>query len=118
LAYLADVRERVKGPEERLEAVLEAYALVSAETGSRHSGELAALLHREAHVAVAHQHLRGMVRDVLIEGLQAGRVRDDVVPEELASYCVHALSAAADMPSKAAVRRLVAVTLSGLRPVH
>ncbi len=34
----------------------------------------------------------------------------------LASYCLHALKAAHGLPSKAAVRRLVAVTLSGLRP--
>jgi len=36
--------------------------------------------------------------------------------EELARYCVHALAAASGLPSKAAVRRLVMVTLAGLRP--
>lgn len=30
--------------------------------------------------------------------------------------CLHALTAASSLPSKAAVRRLVAVTLAGLRP--
>jgi AcrR family transcriptional regulator len=33
-----------------------------------------------------------------------------------ASYCLHALGAAGGMPSKAVVRRLVTVTLAGLRP--
>ena len=42
--------------------------------------------------------------------------KDDVAPGELASYVLHTLAAASDLPSKAAVRRLVAVTLSGLRP--
>jgi len=35
---------------------------------------------------------------------------------ELARYCLHALTSASSLPSAAAVRRLVAVTLSGLRP--
>jgi hypothetical protein len=34
---------------------------------------------------------------------------------ELASYALHALGAASVLPSKAAVKRLVAVTLAGLR---
>lgn len=34
--------------------------------------------------------------------------------DELASCCLHTLAAASTLPSKAAVRRLVAVTLSGL----
>jgi hypothetical protein len=44
-----------------------------------------------------------------------GDLRDDVAPDELASYCLHARSAASSLPSKAAARRLVTVTLAGLR---
>lgn len=36
-------------------------------------------------------------------------------PDELASYCLHALAAASSLPSKTSVRRLVAVTPAGLR---
>jgi hypothetical protein len=43
-------------------------------------------------------------------------VRDDVEPEELATYCLHALAAATSLSSEAAVRRLAKVTLDGLRP--
>ena len=50
------------------------------------------------------------------EAAQAGALRQDVAPEELASYCLHAITAAADLPSKASVRRLVRVILAGLRP--
>jgi hypothetical protein len=57
-----------------------------------------------------------MIRDVLTEGLGTGDVRDDVAPDELASYCLHALTAAGSLPTEAAVRRLVTVTLAGLRP--
>ena len=57
-----------------------------------------------------------MIRDLLTEGAETGDLRDDVAPDELASYCLHALAAARNLPSKAAVRRLVTVTLAGLRP--
>lgn len=54
--------------------------------------------------------------DCFSRELKSGDVRDDVAPAELASYCVHALATASSLPSKAAVRRLVKVTLAGLRP--
>src|SRR6266545_2650740 len=108
LEYLAEVRER-------LEAVLEAYALIQHKR-HHHGTELAALLHRGEHVARAQQQLRTFIRDLLTEGAQTGDVRDDVAPDELASYCLHALAAASSLPSKAAVARLITVTLAGLRP--
>jgi hypothetical protein len=39
-----------------------------------------------------------------------------VTPDELASYCVHALGGAGAQRTKAAVRRLVSVTMDALRP--
>ena len=113
LEQLAEVRDRASGAGERLQAVLETYALISHE---HHGTELAALLHRGEHVARARQHLRGFIRDLLAEGAKTGDLRNDVAPDELANYCLHALTAAAGLPSKAAVRRLVTVTLDGLRP--
>jgi AcrR family transcriptional regulator len=112
LEYLAEVRDRADDAGERLQAVLEAYALTSY---TYHGTELAALLHRREHVARAQQQLSDLIRDLLSEAAEAGNVRNDVAPEELASYCLHALSAASGMASKAAVRRLVTVTLTGLR---
>ena len=113
LEHLAAVRDRAGDPGERLEAVLEAFALISHE---RHDSELAALLHRREHVARAQQHLSRFISDLVAEVAKTGRLRDDVAPDELASYCLHALTAAGSLPSKAAVRRLVAVTLAGLQP--
>ncbi len=112
LGQLAAVRDRAGDAADRLEAVLEAFAFISHE---RHGTELAALLHRGEHVARAHQQLTELISDLVSEGAKAGAFRDDVAPRELASYCLHALTAASNLPSKAAVRRLVQVTLAGLR---
>ncbi|HEV2760249.1 MAG TPA: TetR/AcrR family transcriptional regulator [Acidimicrobiales bacterium] len=113
LRHLADVSDGSGDPVERLEAVLEAFAFMSRQ---HHGTELAALLHRGDTVAAAERHLTDFIRALLVEGAESGRIRDDVDPEELARYCLHALTAAGSLPSAAAVRRLVAVTLSGLRP--
>jgi AcrR family transcriptional regulator len=115
LEHLAELRDHAAGAGKRIEAVLEAYALIQYE---RPGTELAALLHRGKHVARAQEHLQKLIRDLLHEGAAAGYVRDDVAPDELASYCLHALAAASGSSSKSAVHRLVAVTLAGIRPAH
>ncbi|MGH2350737.1 MAG: TetR/AcrR family transcriptional regulator [Chloroflexota bacterium] len=119
LAQLAEARERAGGAGERLEAVLEAYALMSQKSREHFGtdlGDVATLLHRAEHVARARRQLSALIRDVLAEAAEAGDVRGDVAPGELAGYCLHALTAAGGLPSEAAVRRLVTVTLAGLRP--
>jgi AcrR family transcriptional regulator len=115
LEHLAELRDQAGDARERLEAVLEAYALIQ---HKRQATELAALLHRHEHVARAQQHLTDIIRDLLTEAAQTGDVRGDIAPEELASYCLYALAAASSLPSEAAVCRLVTVTLAGLRPPH
>jgi AcrR family transcriptional regulator len=116
LEYLAQVRDQAGDAAERLEAVLEAYALISHESHGHHNRELAAFLHRDKQVARAEHELRKIIRDLLTEAAKTGDLREDVAPDELAGYCLHALTAANTLPSKAAVRRLVNVTLTGLRP--
>jgi AcrR family transcriptional regulator len=113
LEELAELGNQAGDAGERLDAVLEAYALIQHE---HHGTELAALLHRGEHVARARQHLSNFVRDLLAEAVASGDIREDVPPDELASYCLQALTAAGSLSSKSAVRRLVAVTLAGLRP--
>ena len=105
LGYLAEIREQAGDAGERLEAVLEAYALISHETRGHRDSELAALLHRDEQVARAEQQLRRMIRDLITEAQNSGDVRDDVGPNELASYCLHAITAAGSLPSKAAADR-------------
>jgi AcrR family transcriptional regulator len=115
LGYLAKVRDEARDPGARLAAVLEAYALIAYDSRGHRDTELAALLHRDDQVVVAEQQLRDMIRELLLEGTETGDVREDVHPDELASYCLHSLTAASRLPSKAAVGRLVEVTLAGLR---
>ncbi|PZR63929.1 MAG: TetR/AcrR family transcriptional regulator [Chloroflexi bacterium] len=118
LAHLAQVRDQAGDAGERLEAVLEAYALISHESRGHHDTELAAFLHRDEQVGRAQHQLRDMIRHLLREAAEAGVLRGDIAPDELAGYCLHALGAASSLPSKAAVRRLVAVTLAGLQPPY
>ena len=115
LDLLAQVRDQADDAAKRLEAVLEAYARLRYERP--HGSELAALVHRGEHIARAEQHVKELIRDVLGEAVAAGHVRDDIPTDELASYCINALAAAGSLPSKAAMRRLVVVTLAGLHPV-
>jgi len=67
-----------------------------------------ALLRRGEHVARARRQLQDMDADLLAAGAEAGAIRSDIAPGELAGYCLHALAAADSLPSAAAVRRLLA----------
>lgn len=117
LKLLSDIQKRAGGATERLEAVLEAYALISHERHGTHGAEIVAFLHRDQRVSRARQQLHKMIKDLLSEGAGAGEFRRDTTPDELANCCLHALAAASTLPTKAAVRRLVAVILAGLRPL-
>jgi AcrR family transcriptional regulator len=114
LQQLAQARLSADGPVRQLAAVLEAYAVMAY---SRRGGALAARLHQSPHVGHAQQHLNDFLTDLLRSGAEGGAFRDDVAPEELAAYCLHALEAASGLSSRDAVQRLVKVTMSGLQPV-
>jgi AcrR family transcriptional regulator len=116
LQQLAEARDHAPDADQRLQAVLEAYALISYESHRHRNTELGAFLHRDRRVARAEQQLRGMIRDLLSEAARTGDVRNDVPADQLASYCLAALTAASGLPSRTAVRRLVTITLAGLRP--
>jgi AcrR family transcriptional regulator len=114
LGHLTALGEQSGDAAERLEAVLEAYALMTYRRP--HGTDVAALVHRGEHLAEAHGHLSDLIRDLLTDAASASQVRDDTPPDELARYCLHALAAAGGAPSEAAVRRLVRLTLAGLSP--
>lgn len=116
LKQLAEVRDEAGDANRGLEAVLETYAFIQHDLRAAHATELAAHLQRGAHVARAGHELHNMIRGLLAEAAETGDIRGDVTPDELATYCQHALTAAGSLPSKAAVRRLVKVTLAGLKP--
>ena len=115
LQRLAEVRDRAADPGEALEEVLETYALLSHASRRHHDAELAASLHGDEQVRRAEHKVHAMLRDLLVEGVKAGVVRDDAPPEELAAFCLNALAAAGDLSSKAGVLRIVRITLDGVR---
>jgi len=116
LAAIAVVAERPGEPAARLAAVLERYALNAQSARAGHDAEFAGVLHRDERVAAARHRLRRLVAGLVAEAAAAGAVRDDVGPDELAAYALHALGAAGELRSAAAVRRLVRLTLTALRP--
>lgn len=113
LEQLTHLRDQARDAAERLRAVLDAYALIAYE---HQDSELAASLHQGKHVDAAQDQLKDFLRDLLVESVLLGEVRDDVPPDELARFCLQALGAASRLPTKAAVGRLVSLTLSGLKP--
>jgi AcrR family transcriptional regulator len=115
LAQLAELRQGPGAAGEHLVAVLTGYAHI-AQQRAHHGPELAALLHPAARSGQADAQVDALLTDLLADAAAAGDVRDDVAPDELARYCRHALGAAAELPSRAAVERLMTVTLAGLRP--
>jgi AcrR family transcriptional regulator len=115
LAYLADIRDQPGDPVQRLDAVLRAYAVIGHQTHAHRTTAPGVSLHGDEQVLHAQRHLHDTIRDLLAEGAATGDIRDDVAPEVLASHCLHAMSAAGSLLSAAAVRRLVADTLAGLR---
>lgn len=123
LHHLAEVRDQQADPGARLEAVLLSYARIQHQRAAhtRHGGhgtELSTLLHQGAQVTEAQAELRALIQGLLKDAARAGEVRTDVGSDELASYCLHALTAAGALPSERAVERLVEVTTAGLRPVR
>ena len=116
LDQLAEARDQAGTPGQRLDAMLATYARIQHERARRHhNAELGAFLHQDTRIAEPRRQLHDLVRTTLAEAVAAGHIRDDIPPGELVTYCLHALDAAAELRSKAAINRLVAVTLAGLR---
>lgn len=98
-------------PVARLERMLEAYAQI---VHQHHGSRLAATLHGGGHMAKAKNHLSAFLASIIAEGVAAAEIRDDIVPAELAAFCLSAATGAADLPSKSAVNRLVRLTISAI----
>lgn len=119
LEQLTAIRERIDHPGRRLRAVLAAYAQIHRrraqhQSSEQHGTELASSLHRDGTVADAQHQLHRFIRDVLDDAARAGDIRDDISFDELAGYCLHALTAAGTLNSDAAIDRLVDLTLAGI----
>jgi AcrR family transcriptional regulator len=111
LEALRAVRDRHAGKTDALEAILAAYGRIVRESRPAR----APALHADEHVARARGHLLALVAEVLEEGAAAGAVRQDAAASELAAFCLHAMTAAAELPSAAAVARVLRLTLDAVR---
>lgn len=111
LTVLAGIAHGGGLPLERLEAVLRAYAGMA---HSHEDGHLANLLHKGGHAVHALDHLSALVAAIIAEGAEAGDLRKDMPPDELATFCLAAMAGARNLGSDAAIDRLVALTLDGL----
>ena len=98
-------------PGTRLRRVLEHYARRRRE---EHGPEIGAVLHGSEHVAHAESHVEDLFANVLDEAAAVGAARSDMPPRDMARFALHALAAARDAPSQAAVDRLVELTLAAL----
>jgi AcrR family transcriptional regulator len=112
LTELHEVQERHSGGVDALEALLTAYARIVRENPPAR----APLLHADEHIGHARSHLLDVIVAAVEDGVRDGAVRDDVPSRELAAFCIHAVEAAADVPSPGAVNRLVTLTLGAVRP--
>ena len=119
LEHLAEVRDKARGNQQRLEAVLDAYAQLQRQRIQHqhhsHGAELAAFLHSDEKVAKAQRQLHEMLRELIAVNAETGTIRQDIGPDELVGFCIHALAAARHATSNKAVRQIVQVTLDGLR---
>jgi AcrR family transcriptional regulator len=113
LAELRRIQQRTADPVARLQAVLRRYADICRKRRRHGDDELAAVLHRSPQVRKSQRQLHDLISALVADAAEAGAVRQDVPAEELASYCVHALTAAGDS-STTAIDRLVDVVRTGI----
>ncbi len=115
LDHLLALRDQAAAPFDGLEAALGAYALICHRIKREdHGAEIIALLHREDHLADPERRLHEFIAELIGQAAADGAIRTDVNTDELAAYALNALAAAGRLKSKAAVERLVAVTIAGM----
>lgn len=115
LAELADLARRPVDVERRLRAVCEHYARICHHRAAHGDPELSALVHRPDRIDPARRRLAELFTELVAQAQRAGAARTDVPAAELATYLVHALGAAADAPSRAAVHRVARLARDAVR---
>jgi AcrR family transcriptional regulator len=113
--HLEHIRAIVEGTGNAAEALRQALEAYGLNLQRGYGVADIATLHQADHVQSARRHLVQLVAHVIEEGARTAAFRDDVSPNELAEYCVHALAASRELSSKVAVRRLVNLTLDALQ---
>lgn len=112
----------VDGPaHQRLANVLRTYAHIQqhrADHQKQHSAEFVPVLHHDDQFIPARRELHNLIRELIADAGASDSVRSDVNADELTTYCLHALTAAQESPTRAAVDRLVDLILDSLQPAR
>lgn len=95
-----------------LQNVLHEYAGIV----SHNHGGTAAMLHRSPHALESHAKLLRLVRDVVDRAIAERALRADVPADELARFCLAALSAAEGLHEHRGADRLVELVLAAMMP--
>ncbi len=115
MRHLDAVRASATSPQDALHRVLGGYARIALHRAQAKAPELDEMVHVGVDHRDAQASLCNLFVDVIGESQTAGEVRTDMATAELATYCLHALSAAVDVTSHAALDRLVALVEASLR---
>jgi AcrR family transcriptional regulator len=117
--HLAQLTTLANGPGEpaiRLRSALVAYGRICQQRAKHGDDAMSAALHHSREVQQPERQLRDLLADLVAEAAASAAVRSDVPAPELASFCVHALTAAADIGSPARVETLVDLVWASLTP--
>ena len=98
----------------RLVALVHTYGLFCFGRAQHSSTDVSAFVHRDPAVTDAERRLREVFVDLIDDAAAEDLVRTDVSSEELAEYCLHAVSAAVTASDVERLRRLVRLVLDGL----
>lgn len=115
LTALRQVAEGPADPADRLRLVLQTYGRICQQRGRQGADSLVAALHRGDQAASHERQLRDLLVGLLSDAVDAGVVRNDMPLEELASFSLHALTAAGEADTPEATTRLTDLVMSGLR---
>jgi len=98
----------------RLKAVVAKYALLQFD---HRDHELASLLHAVPQINHSHDALGILIEGLIAAAIEEGTVRNDTPARELSAYTIASIGAVQQLSSKAAVNRLVSVTIDGLSDI-
>jgi AcrR family transcriptional regulator len=115
LAQLKALRLRDGTSQEQLRSVLERFSLTMFESAQHGApAELVASFHAAGRLTTAEQSLQALITELINRAIADGSLRNDIPAKELALYCINAALGSRLLTSKAAVRRLVQITMAGL----
>lgn len=116
LVQLQTARSSAKSVGEGVRRLLAGYAQICFHRGQTRARDLQDLLHSGEQHEQSESRLHALFAESVAAAQRSGQVRSDLPARELAAFCVNALAAAGDLPSQAALDRLVGLVWESLHP--